>query len=222
MRSAADEAVATLNAHGARVEYHPAFLGMREAARSMGRLLGEVAFDPPEASRLRQPFTGRMVEIPRRQAGYGDPGARYAFSGACVAARPWTPSLRRLRALLRKRMGAEPNYVLVNLYRDGADRVGWHSDDERDLGPEPVILSLSLGAPRDFQLRARGVAPQAAREVGTVTLTLAPGSLLVMRHPTNAWWKHQLPRRGGSRPERIGPRLNLTWRTVRDAGGAPC
>lgn len=219
------DALALLNAHGARVEYRPGFLAADEARRWMDRLMGELEFDPPDVSRMRQPFTGRWVDIPRRQAGYGDPGTAYAFSGGRVPARPWTPGLRELRGLLAERTGEATTYVLVNLYRDGADRMGWHSDDERDLGDEPCILSLSLGATRDFQFRrrSRGAAdPGADAAIGTVTLPLEPGSLLVMRHPTNVHWKHQLPRRGGSRPHRIGPRLNLTFRRIAPRAGRPC
>ncbi len=206
-----DESVHYLNTHGARVAYDPAFLAEHEARELLPRLLAELEFDAPEVSRMRQPFTGRWVELPRRQAGYGDSGTAYAFSGSEVPARPWTPLLRELRARLRQATDVDPNYVLANLYRNGADHVGWHTDDERDLGPEPLILSLSFGATRDFQFRRRG---EAARAFDTVSLPLVSGSLLVMRHPTNASWKHQLPRRGGKRPERVGPRLNLTWRWI--------
>jgi alkylated DNA repair dioxygenase AlkB len=128
-----------------------------------------------------------------------------------VPARPWTPTLARLRDLVRERAEFAANFVLVNGYRDGRDCIGWHSDDEADLGPAPEILSLSLGAPRDFQFRRRDAA---ASRLETVTLALQPGSLLVMRDPTNQRWQHQVPRRGGRHPERVGPRLNLTWRQI--------
>jgi alkylated DNA repair dioxygenase AlkB len=213
------EALGILNANGASVEVRRAFLAPGEAARWLARLQGELAFDPPEASRMRQPFTGRWVDVPRLQAGYGEPGTAYQFSGIEVRARPWTRGLAELRALLRERTGFDANYVLANLYRDGRDCMGWHADDERDLGPAPEIHSLSLGAARDFQFRRRG---EAAARVPTVTIRLEPGSLLVMRHPTNANWKHQLPRRGGSRPERVGLRLNLTWRRIEREGRGAC
>ncbi|MBW2240436.1 MAG: alpha-ketoglutarate-dependent dioxygenase AlkB [Deltaproteobacteria bacterium] len=206
-----NEALEYLNANGACVEYDAAFLEAGFAEALMLHLLEELEFDSEEDSRMRQPFTGRMVAIPRRQAGYGDPGTAYAFSGGEVAARPWSPTLAEVRALLRERIGFESNYVLVNHYRDGGDCMGWHSDDERDLGEAPRILSLSLGACRDFQFRRRG---EAARDFETITLPLASGSLLTLRHPTNANWKHQLPRRGGKRPTRVGGRLNLTWRQI--------
>jgi 2OG-Fe(II) oxygenase superfamily len=87
----------------------------------------------------------------------------------------------------------------------------WHSDDETDLGPAPRIASLSLGATRDFQLRRHDARMS---RISPVTLPLRSGSLLVMADPTNELWQHQLPRRGGQHPERIGLRLNLTWRRV--------
>lgn len=217
-RRSARESIAYLNRHGARVEYQPRFLAGPEAGSLMERLLAELVFDPPEVSRMRQPFTGRWVQLPRRQAGYGEQGTAYAFSGGEVPARPWTPALLALRERLREHTGADCNYVLVNHYRDGADCMGWHADDERDLGDAPMILGLSLGAVRDFQLRRRG---DAAKAFDTITLPLAPGSLLIMRHPTNANWKHQLPRRGGKRPERVGPRLSLTWRRIERPDPAP-
>ncbi|MCP3982757.1 MAG: alpha-ketoglutarate-dependent dioxygenase AlkB [bacterium] len=206
-----NECLEYLNAHGAEVEYEADLLGTGPARALMQRLLDEIEFDSPEASRIRQPFTGRMVEIPRRQAGYGDPGTSYAFSGGVVAGRPWTPTLGELREHLYERTGYSSNYVLVNYYRNGADCIGWHADDERDLGEAPQILLLSLGATRDFQFRRRG---EAARDFETITIPLVSGSLLTMRHPTNANWKHQLPRRGGKRPMRVGERLSLTWRRV--------
>ena len=136
-----------------------------------------------------------------------------------VPARPWIPLLCTLRELLRERTGYAPNFVLVNYYRSGRDCIGWHADDERDLGNAPTILSLSLGATRDFQLRHREAFPragQAARrhELQTVTIPLCSGSLLIMRDPTNKNWKHQLPRRGGTQAATIGARLNLTWRRI--------
>jgi len=120
----------------------------------------------------------------------------------------------RLKYTFSSLWAKNPNY-----YRSGRDCIGWHADDEHDLGDAPTILSLSLGATRDFQFRHREVFPragQAARrpELQTVTLPLGSGSLLIMRDPTNKDWKHQLPRRGGSKAALIGVRLNLTWRRI--------
>jgi alkylated DNA repair dioxygenase AlkB len=203
------EAIDHLNRHGACVSYQPAFLSGPEAAFFLRALLEEIEFDRPEDCRVR--VHGRWRDIPRRQTAYGEPGTRYRFAGCTVPARPWTPTLARLRDLMRERADFAANFVLVNGYRDGRDCIGWHRDDEADLGPAPEILSLSLGATRDFQFRR---CDAAASRLETVTLALASGSLLVMRDPTNKLWKHQLPRRGGRHPEHVGLRLNLTWRQI--------
>lgn len=200
-----------LNQQGADVTYDPAFLDAGEADRAFEDLLRQVRFNAPEDSRVR--LFGEWHEIPRRQVGYGDEGTCYRFAGCAVRARPWaeTPALMALREALRSRTGFDANFVLVNLYRSGADSIGWHQDDEADLGPQPTILSLSLGATRDFQFRHRQAADNG---LPTVTIPLAHGSLLTMRDPTNRSWKHQLPRRGGKQPESIGPRLNGTFRRI--------
>ncbi len=113
--------------------------------------------------------------------------------------------LAALRDRLRKELGVPFNSVLANLYRDGRDAMGWHSDDEPELGAEPVIASLSLGAARRFVLRRRD--DHAVKQ----TLVLAPGSLLVMRGACQRDWQHALPRT--AKP--VGPRLNLTFRHIR-------
>ena len=179
------------------------------------RLLDEVDWNSDEESSIRRPYGRDLCKVPRQQTAYGEPGTHYAFSGSVVHARPWIPVLLELRDALHGRTGFRANFVLVNHYRSGADYMGWHSDDERDMGPEPELYSLTLGAARDFQFRrraARGAGNAPPREI--ITLPLASGSLLHMQHPTNRDFKHQLPRRGGRQPEHIGPRVNLTWRRI--------
>ena len=213
------KALAYLHHHGACVEYDAAFLSPGEAEGYMRGLLASLEFNTEEASRVRRPFSREKIAIPRLQTAYGDPGASYTFAGCVVPARPWIPLLSTLRQLLSVRTGEAPNFVLINYYRDGRDCIGWHADDERDLGDAPTILSLSLGATRDFQLQHREAFPRAGQparrpDLQTVTLPLGSGSLLIMRHPTNQDWKHQLPRRGGNKAAAIGTRLNLTWRRI--------
>lgn len=210
MPAAIDSEIEYLNRHGAAVELSADFLPPHEADHVLRALMAELVFNPDEESRVR--VRGRWYAIPRRQTAYGDAGTQYRFSGCNVPARPWTPGLARLRALVHEHTGFDANFVLANLYRDGDDCIGWHSDDEADLGPKPEIVSLSLGAVRDFQLRRRDARVSGVR---TVTLPLPHGSLLVLRDPTNKLWLHQLPRRGSADPRRIAPRLNLTWRQLR-------
>ena len=149
---------------------------------------------------------GRTVRVPRLISWHGDPGCRYRYSGQTYEPAPWTPGLARIRALLCARTGVAWNAVLANYYRDGRDSVGWHSDDERELGPardDIAIASLSLGATRRFVMRHRERGDR--RE-----LALADGSLLLMRGTTQRHWRHALPKTA----QRVGPRLNLTFRVI--------
>jgi alkylated DNA repair dioxygenase AlkB len=117
----------------------------------------------------------------------------------------------QLKARLEEQAGWRFNSLLLNLYRDGRDRMGWHADDEPELDPQAPIASLSLGAARDFQLRPRRPVDE---ERATLTLALGDGDLLLMEAPTQQHWQHQLPAR-----RRVSePRLNLTFRVVRPAG----
>ncbi|MDO7875089.1 alpha-ketoglutarate-dependent dioxygenase AlkB [Hymenobacter sp. ASUV-10] len=152
---------------------------------------------------------GREVAQPRLTAWYGDPGAAYTYSGLRWEPRPWRQQLDTLRRRVEAATGHRFNSVLLNLYRDGHDSMGWHADDEPELGPAPTIASLSLGATRRFRLRPRPGGP-AAEPLG---LDLGSGSLLLMRPPTQAHWQHALPKTSRA----VGPRLNLTFRWV--AGG---
>jgi len=135
----------------------------------------------------------------------GDADAVYTYSRTRFEPRPWTPTLIALRAELADRYGLRFNSVLANLYRDGRDSMGWHSDDEPELGAEPVIASLSFGATRRFRLRSR-----TTREVA-LTIGLAHGSLLAMRGATQRLYQHDLPKA----PKEEGARINLTFRWIR-------
>lgn len=186
----------------ADLHYVPGWLAADEAGALMAALRDSVAW---ENHRVR--LFGREHASPRLSCWIGEAGAVYRYSGASLVPRGWTPALAALRERLQAELGTPFNSVLANLYRDGRDAMGWHSDDEPELGPEPVIASLSLGAPRRFVLRHRG--DPALKCV----LVLGPGSLLVMRGPTQRYWKHALPRT--AKP--VGARINLTFRQVRTA-----
>lgn len=150
---------------------------------------------------------GKEVRAPRLTAWCGDPGAAYVYSGLRHEPEAWTPPLADLRDRIADWGGVRFNSVLLNLYRDGADGVGWHSDDERELGPEPIIASVSLGATRTFQMRHKRRSEQPRFD-----LDLPHGSLLWMAGPCQRYWKHQIPKRRG---KPLGPRINLTFRVVR-------
>lgn len=146
---------------------------------------------------------GRWFELPRQQTWHADPGIRYSYSNNLLVARPWTPLLSELRAAIERRLDAKFNAVLVNLYRDGNDYVGWHSDNEREMGDDPLIASLSLGATRTFAYRHKRSGEQHSTR-------LSAGTLLVMRPAFQHDWQHSVP----PAPEIADPRINLTFRYV--------
>jgi alkylated DNA repair dioxygenase AlkB len=185
---------------GERVAVHPAWLAPDAADALQRRLAAEV---PWSVHRIR--LFGRWVDAPRLSCWMGDPGAAYRYSGALFQPVPWHPALRALLPRLEAFCGARFNSVLLNRYRDGRDAMGWHSDDEPELGPEPVIASLSLGAPRRFLLRLKADPARRAE------WRLAHGDLLLMRGDCQRVARHALPRMAGVRGERI----NLTFRWIR-------
>ena len=169
------------------------------ASALMERLLREV---PWEVHRIR--MFGREVASPRLSCWIGDADAAYRYSGSRFEPRPWLPALAVLRERLASELEHPFNSVLANRYRSGADAMGWHADDEPELGPEPLIASVSLGATRRFLLRHRH---DPARRL---SLDLEPGSLLLKAGRTQRYWKHALPRTA----RLAGERINLTYRHV--------
>jgi alkylated DNA repair dioxygenase AlkB len=148
---------------------------------------------------------GKRHLQPRLIAWYGEPGRVYTYSGIRLEPLPWTDLLAALRAGVEPVAEATFNSVLLNYYRDNKDSMGFHSDDEPELGDRPVIASLSLGAERTFVFKSRvdkGLKP--------IHIKLRSGSLLVMKGDTQANWKHAINKE--SRP--CGPRVNLTFRRI--------
>lgn len=149
---------------------------------------------------------GRTHLQPRLLAWYGEPEASYRYSGKTHEPLPWTGRLRALRQRMEELADARFNSVLVNCYRDGRDSMGLHADDEPELGPEPVIASLSLGEERVLYFRHKR-----DRGIRGVDIPLPHGSVLLMRGATQAHWKHGIRKVNGP----CGPRVNLTFRRVR-------
>jgi len=147
---------------------------------------------------------GRQHLIPRLQCWIADPGLDYTYSGEVLPISDWTPLLQRLRDELNESFSLRLNSVLCNLYRDGQDAMGWHSDDEPELGAQPGIISITLGAERDFALRPKGSNRQSGK------LALPDGALLYMKPGMQNKWQHAVPRRAGIKSARI----NLTFREI--------
>ncbi len=181
----------------------------RQSRDFFRRLEQEVEYQDSSKSRVR--VFGRWHQIPRKQAGYGDPGVAYSFSGTSVRAKAWTPALQELRELVQRAAGIDYNLVLVNRYADGRDHIGEHKDDEKELDIDAPIASLTLGAERDFYFKHESARKKSSSaKIDKVTLVLKDGSLLLMRPPTNQHWYHALPPRKRCREVRI----NLTFRKI--------
>lgn len=195
----------TLDLPGAEVALCPAWLDGTQADALFTELRAGIAW---EVHRIR--LFGRLVDVPRLSCWIGDPGVSYVYSRTRFDPHPWPPALAALRERVQLACGTRFNSVLANLYRDGSDSMGWHSDDEPELGAQPVIASLSLGAERRLRFRRKltaGVRPAAS---DSVELVLPHGSLLRMVGDTQRHYQHGVPK-----ALRVAaPRINLTFRRV--------
>lgn len=186
----------------AEVRYDAHWLPFEQADALLAQLTRAIAW---ETHRIR--LFGRWHDSPRRSCWIGDADAVYTYSGTRFAPQPWSPLLVELCAHVEQAAGARFNSVLANRYRDGHDCMGWHSDDEAELGPQAVIASLSLGAERRFAFKRRQAGARSQ------TLPLAHGSLLIMAGDTQRNYRHAVPRSARV----AGERINLTFRWVNSA-----
>jgi alkylated DNA repair dioxygenase AlkB len=183
------------------IDFYPGWLPEPEAQSLFEQLVGSLPLRQEEIV-----VVGRRVAQPRLSLWMGDADAVYCYSGRTFVPRAWDEGVARLRDRIEETIGRRFNSVLLNLYRDGNDSMGFHADDEPELGPSPVIASVSLGAVRRFVLRPR-------RQKGTTAareLWLTSGSLLVMREGVQRAWVHGVPRDRAV----TSPRLNLTFRAI--------
>lgn len=181
------------------LELFPQFLTSEQAAKLLQQLHKAVAW---QTETIRIAGVERLV--PRLTAWYGDKGANYSYSGVVHHPVAWSERLLVLKKQIEVACHTQFNSALFNLYRDGKDSVAWHSDDEPELGARPIIASLSLGAPRSFQLKHK------KHKHLRHKLTLTSGSLLVMRGDTQQCWLHQVPKE----PAITEPRINITFRNI--------
>lgn len=184
----------------ADVRVWPQFYAPAEAGLMMQTLLDETPWRQEAIT-----VWGKTHLQPRLSAWVADPGIVYAYSGLTLAALAWTPTLQDIRQNIEAACGQRFNSVLLNLYRDGQDSMGWHSDDEAELGRDPVIASLSLGATRVFKFKHKTLAQQKP-----LAVELKDGTLLLMAGPTQHHWQHSIAKQSKADAARI----NLTFRQV--------
>jgi alkylated DNA repair dioxygenase AlkB len=149
---------------------------------------------------------GKEVLQPRLTASFADAGISYGYSGIRLGSLPWTKTLAEIKKRVEEVSASEFNTALVNLYRHGNDSMGWHRDDEKELGAEPVIASVSFGSSRIFRLREYRI------KSPVISIELHHGDLLIMTGASQHHWQHQVPKTAKVQ----GPRINITFRAVKD------
>ena len=194
-----DNVCEQLKLPGADLLFYPDWLASGDADVLMKTLRENIGW---ECHRIK--IFGREVDSPRLSCWIGDAGSSYVYSQTRFEPHAWLPELQSLRERLQNEFECKFNSVLANCYRKGQDSMGWHSDDEHELGKQPVIASISLGATRRFSLKAKTQGAKA------VHLELPHGSLLLMRGDTQKNYRHALAKT--AKP--VGERINLTYRNI--------
>lgn len=178
-------------------EYGPIF-SPTEADRLLELLLKAIPWRSDEVVMF-----GKVITTARKVAWYGDRGFDYTYSGRTRSALEWTPELQLIKEVVEQYSGANYNSCLLNLYADGSQGMGWHQDNEKELGSNPNIASVSFGAQRRFDFRHK-----VSRE--KLSVMLPHGSLIVMKGATQHHWQHQI----AQTKKVTEPRVNLTFRTI--------
>ena len=181
-------------------QHFRAFFSKNQSDRFLTALANEIAWK-------QEPIFifGKSVMQPRLTAWYGDAGKNYSYSGITMVASEWTPELFEIKDRIEKASGFVFNSALLNQYRDGSDSVGWHRDNEKELGKNPIIASVSFGATRAFHFRHRNEKSLLA------SVDLEHGSLLLMHGKTQHCWYHSIPKTRRI----VNSRINITYRFVK-------
>jgi len=174
------------------------FLSSKEADLCYTKLMKNIEWQTREIT-----LFGKSMLMPRLTAWYGDEGVEYTYSKNKEIALPWTEELLFLKSKLEVELSSTFNSVLLNLYRNENDSMGWHADNEPELGKHPLIASISLGATRRFRIKN-------LKTKQTQGFDLEHGSLLVMQGDFQEKWNHAIPKT----KREVGPRINLTFRKI--------
>jgi alkylated DNA repair dioxygenase AlkB len=184
----------------AEIIYYPQFFDKEQADIIFAELVKEIPWQQDEIR-----VYGKIHPQPRLTALFGNEGKPYSYSNITMQPHPWNSLLQKLKTEIENVADVNFTTVLLNQYRDGKDSNGWHADNEKELGINPVIASLSFGAERTFQLKHN------LDKDLKKSIVLQHGSLLIMKGTTQHFWKHQIPKT--AKP--IGPRINGTFRIIK-------
>jgi alkylated DNA repair dioxygenase AlkB len=188
------------NLPDAEIVYFPHFFEEMEANSMFQQLTTDI---PWQQDDIR--VFGKIHPQPRLTALFGNQGKSYSYSNIIMQPNDWNAVLLKIKAQVEKAANANFTTVLLNQYRDGKDSNGWHSDNEKELGINPIIASVSFGSERVFQLKHNSISGLKQN------ITLEHGSLLLMKGTTQHFWKHQIPKTA----KIIGSRINLTFRIIK-------
>lgn len=188
------------NLPDAEISYFPNFLSEEVANSLFHELLKNIPWQQDEII-----VYGKKHLQPRLTALFGNEGKPYSYSNIVMQPHHWTLALQKIKSLVENSTETNFTTVLLNYYRDGNDGNGWHADNEKELGLNPIIASLSLGAERNFKLKHNTDISQKKN------IILENGSLLLMKGTTQHFWKHQIPKT----KKTIGSRINLTFRVIK-------
>lgn len=180
------------------VTYLPEFYSLEEA-RALYQILEKEINWKLEKIKMY----GKEYDLPRLSAWYGE--TSYTYSGITMNPNPWTPTLLSMKKKLEDHTGEKFNSLLLNFYRSGNDHMSWHADNEKELGKNPFIASISLGDIRSFQMKHRH-----DKEIGSIAINLEVGSLVIMAGEMQHFWLHKI----AATKKNVGPRINLTFRKM--------
>ncbi len=190
----------SLNLPNSDITYYPDFLDAAVANDYFSLLKNNTPWQQDDIK-----VFGKVYAQPRLTALYANNEKPYSYSNITMKPHQFSKELKTLKEKIETIVQCSFTTCLLNLYRDGKDSNGWHADNEKELGQNPVIASISLGAPRHFHLKHNRI-PDAKHK-----LLLEHGSLLLMQGETQHFWKHQIPKT--AKP--IGERINLTFRIIK-------
>lgn len=182
------------------LKYCHHYLNELEAVKIFNKIKSEVQFNQNKIK-----VYGKVFDEPRLTAWMGDPYMKYTYSNITMNSLPWSKTVKALKEQIEETCQTKFNSVLINLYRDGKDAVSWHADDERELGKNPTIASLSLGETRRFHLKHKF-----EKNLPTLNFDLKAGDLLVMKDEIQHFWLHRISPTKKLADERI----NLTFRKI--------
>ncbi len=184
----------------ANIIYYPTFFSAQKSNELFAKLLTEVPWQHDNIT-----VFGKTHPQPRLTALYGNEGKPYGYSNIIMQPYAWNPLLTYIKSEIETICNENFTTVLLNQYRDGKDSNGWHADNEKELGRNPIIASVSFGAERIFQLKHNTILDLKQ------SITLQHGSLLIMKDETQHFWKHQIPKTA----KKIDKRINLTFRIIK-------